>query len=41
MEEALELVEFFFDAEAKEWLAKRNTLIAKEYTGFWWKKVQK
>lgn len=38
IEQALDLVEFFFGEDGRLWVENNNTFIVKEYTGIWWKK---
>ena len=38
IEQALDLIKFFFGEEAYNWTKKNNSEIVKEFTGIWWKK---
>ncbi len=39
IDQACDLIDFFFGFEAKAWVKKNQSEIVKEYTGIWWKKV--
>lgn len=38
MEQAVDLINFFFGEDGKKWVERENTPVVKEFTGIWWKK---